>query len=176
MIPWSLPASKSDLRADGVERTHQCGCTGASSVGCPVCAMRAHLEFLRKAFPHQVVGGSFNEDFPLFPTEDGKVCTKEALAATMVAAAVFLDVPTESADGTEYISGHTLRVTGAQGLARLGLDIWAIQLFGRWGVDSVKGYVRLVPHGACGQGRGRRSAIVGAGPVRGRSGGDRHAT
>ena len=40
--------------------------------------------------------------------------------------------------------GHSLRVTGAQGLARLGLDLWAIQLFGRWDTEAVQGYVRLV--------------------------------
>ena len=51
----------------------------------------------------------------------------------------------ESADGSERISGHTLRVTGAQGLARLGLELWAIQLFGRWGSEAVKLYVRLAP-------------------------------
>ena len=68
---------------------------------------------------------------PFFPTRKGGVCTKEAMTETFCAAARTLGVPLESADGSEYISGHTLRVTGAQGLAGLGLDLWAIQLFGR---------------------------------------------
>ena len=36
-----------------------------------------------------------------------------------------------------------MRVTGAQGMARLGLDLWAIQLLGRWGSNAALGYVRL---------------------------------
>ena len=39
-------------------------------------------------------------------------------------------------------SGHSLRVTGAQGLARLGVELWVIQLLGRWGTDTVRTYVR----------------------------------
>ena len=129
-VSWSLPASKSDLRADGVERIHKCACSGPAS-GCPVCAMRNHLAFLRRAFPSHVRGDSFARDFPLFPNEKGEVCAKEAMTETFCAAAKMLGVPLESADGSEFISGHSLRVTGAQGLARIGLNIWAIQLFGR---------------------------------------------
>ena len=44
--------------------------------------------------------------------------------------------------GTLRVTGHSLRPTGAQGLARLGLDVWAIQLIGRWGSAAVLGYVR----------------------------------
>ena len=146
-VSWSLPTSKSDLRADGVERTHVCGCRRQSSLDghvletaalsssscCPTSSMREHLRFLRMAFPDQVEGDSFKPEFPLFPTEEGGVVSKEAMAATIVEAAQFLGVPLESADGSEKISGHTLRVSGAQGLSRLGLDLWAIQLFGRWG-------------------------------------------
>ena len=67
------------------------------------------------------------------------------MPATVVEAARFLGVPEVSADGTETITGHTLRVTGAQGLSRYGLDLWAVQLYGRWGSEAVKAYVRLVP-------------------------------
>ena len=40
------------------------------------------------------------------------------------------------------VSGHYLRVCGAQGLTRRGLDLWAVQLLGRWGSLAVQGYVR----------------------------------
>ena len=53
-----------------------------------------------------------------------------------------LHVPLSTPDGSERVSGHSLRVTGAQGLARLGWDLWAIQLQGRWHSDVVKRYVR----------------------------------
>lgn len=64
------------------------------------------------------------------------------MAATFVAAAGFLNVPASSPDGSERITGHTLRVTGAQGMARAGLDVWAIQLLGRWGSSTVMTYIR----------------------------------
>ena len=69
---------------------------------------------------------------------------KEAVADTIVEAAVKLEWPTESPDRMERVSGHSLRVTGAQGLSRLGVDLWSIQLLGRWGSDAVCGYVRDV--------------------------------
>ena len=64
------------------------------------------------------------------------------MTATVCQAAKFLHVPLSSADGSYRVSGHSLRATGAQGLAKLGLDVWAIQLLGRWGSAAVLGYVR----------------------------------
>ena len=61
---------------------------------------------------------------------------------TIVKAAELLGVPAKDGHGRERISGHTLRVTGAQGLAMAGLELWAIQLLGRWGSQSVTRYVR----------------------------------
>merc|ERR1712051_1097219 len=52
-----------------------------------------------------------------------------------------LGQPLASMDGSSRVSGHTLRVTGAQGLTRLGFPLWAVQLLGRWGSDTVKAYV-----------------------------------
>ena len=66
------------------------------------------------------------------------------MTQTIVKAAQLLEAPTITADGSEIVSGHSLRVSGAQGLARLGLDTWAIQLLGRWGSDRVRGYIREV--------------------------------
>ena len=144
-VSWCLPATKADLKAEGVERTHYCECVGSAAADCPVCAMRAHLEFLAKAFPDELEDGKFSHDFPLFPDANGRPCTKAAMASTFEAAAGFLGLPLKSLDGSEVVSGHSLRVTGAQGLSRLGLDLWAIQLLGRWGSDAVRVYVRAVP-------------------------------
>ena len=144
-VSWCLPASKSDLKAAGIERIHYCECVDVGAAYCPVCAMRAHLEFLAKAFPDEIEDGKFKHDFPLFPDAWGRPCKKDAMASTFEAVARFLGLPTVSLDGSEVISGHSLRVTGAQGLSRLGLDLWAIQLLGRWGSDAVRIYVRAVP-------------------------------
>ena len=61
---------------------------------------------------------------------------------TIIHAAGLLRVPLVSADGSERVTGHSLRSTGAQGLAGRGLDPWAIQLLGRWGSDAVRLYLR----------------------------------
>ena len=82
---------------------------------------------------------------PLFPTADGHVVEKERMEATIIEAARRLGLPASSRDGATKISGHSLRVSGAQGLARLGVDTWAIQLLGRWGSSAVLGYIREVP-------------------------------
>ena len=78
---------------------------------------------------------------PLFPQMNGTACVKTAFVATIAAAAVRLDVPLQSTDGSTRVSGHSLRVAGAQGLSRMGYPLWAIQLLGRWGSEAVKGYV-----------------------------------
>ena len=70
---------------------------------------------------------------------------KDKMAGTICQAAARLHLPLSSPDGSERISGHTLRVTGAQGLARAGVDTWAVQLLGRWGSSAVLGYIRDVP-------------------------------
>ena len=64
------------------------------------------------------------------------------MAETIRQAAVKLKAPREALNGSERVSGHSLRVTGAQGLTRAGLDLWHVQLLGMWGSDTVRDYVR----------------------------------
>ena len=71
--------------------------------------------------------------------------SKEKAVATILWAAQVLGVPEASPDGSERISGHTLRVTGAQGLAVSGWNLWAVQLMGRWGSETIRGYLREAP-------------------------------
>jgi hypothetical protein len=65
------------------------------------------------------------------------------MADTIRAAAARLGVALASPDLTEQVTGHSLRATGAQGLARAGVDEWAIQLLGRWGSKTIRSYTRL---------------------------------
>ena len=58
------------------------------------------------------------------------------------AAAGHLGVALASPDLTEQVTGHSLRATGAQGLARAGVEEWAIQLLGRWGSKAIRLYTR----------------------------------
>ena len=123
-------------------RTLHCCCEVVGLSSCPVHCLWDHLCFLERTFPAKFVGGHPVWDLPLFPTAEGTVASNNSMAKTIVHAAHKLNVPLAAPDGSERVSGHSLRVTGAQGLARLGWDLWAIQLHGRWQSDVVKHYVR----------------------------------
>ena len=138
----TLPASKSDQAAHGVARGHRCRCSALPSrVGCPACCILDQMSFLKRQFPGRWADGRPCWSLPLFPRLDGQAVAKEAFVATIVEAATQLEVPLVDADASSRISGHSLRVTGAQGLTRLGFPLWAVQLLGRWGSDTVKSYV-----------------------------------
>jgi len=139
----TLPASKSDSDAQGVSRSHACLCQeGAPRVDCPVHALWDQLWLLRRSFPARFSGDRPHVDLPLFPDWKGAAVSKQSVVTTLLSAARRLDVPWVSVDGSTRISGHTLRPTGAQGLTRLGLDLWAVQLLGRWGSHAVQQYIR----------------------------------
>ena len=133
-VTWSLPASKSDQRATGTTRSHGCSCQEVPLPTCPAHAAWEQTSRLKAKF------GARYLELPFFPDLRGGVCSKEAVAATLTEAAVKLGVDFENENGK--VTGHTMRVTGAQGLAAGGLDLWAIQLLGRWGSMAVKTYVR----------------------------------
>ncbi|CAK0820375.1 unnamed protein product [Prorocentrum cordatum] len=141
---WLLPASKADPSALGQERTH--GCSGAFANVCPAHALWAQRATLRALFPDRHdEAGMPNLDLPLFPSAQGTAVSKEAVVATIQEAARRLGLPATSADGWPLWSGHSLRAGGAQSLAQAGLDIWIIQLLGRWGSSVVLEYARQAP-------------------------------
>ena len=157
---WHLPTSKSDPDALGMARSLTCNCHEFGSAGCPVHVLWDHLAYLACCFPSRWDKEGPAWDLPLFPRTDGGVVCKAAMVRTIAHAATLLHVPLSAPDGSERVSGHSLRVSGAQGLARLGWDLWAIQLQGRWHSDVVKHYVRdahLSPVGA--------AAHSGSGPT-----------
>ena len=137
-----LPVSKTDQRAEGLARGYRCQCGGDPAPACPVHALWDQLLFLRRQFGHAWASHIPPGDFPLFPDLHGQPCMKSAMVRTIEVAAGHLGVPLELPDGSERISGHSLRASGAQGLDALGHDLWAIQLMGRWGSDAVQAYVR----------------------------------
>jgi len=141
-VTLSLPASKTDSGAQGVARSHACLCTEAPQPGCPVHAAWDQLVILKSRFGARFPGETPAAKLPLFPTLEGLPVTKRSFVETIVFAARLLQVPVVNREGTLRVTGHSLRPTGAQGLARLGLDVWAIQLIGRWGSTAVLGYVR----------------------------------
>ena len=141
-----LPASKTDLRAEGVSRSLLCSCSPSSSPSsCVVHVLLQHVGVLRREFLDRWTAEGPEFDLPLFPTMEGEVVTKHAMAECVREAGRQLGVPVASPDGSERITGHSLRVTGAQGLTLLGWHLWTVQLHGRWGSDVVKRYIRDAP-------------------------------
>ena len=138
-----LPVTKADQQALGVARSHACTCPpDHRRSDCPAHAVAEQMLLLRRAFPSRFGPDGPDLSLPLFPQRSGAPVSKACFAATICAAAVQLGTELRSSDGTERVSGHSLRVTGAQGLASLGVDTYAIQLLGRWGSSTVQHYVR----------------------------------
>ena len=145
-VVWHLPASKNDQAAIGYSRSLICRCSPSiSKAECPVHVLWDHACFLRHRFPASFENDVPIRDFPLFPDESGSVVSKAAMTESIRQAAARLDIPLASPDGSERVSGHSLRVSGAQGLIRLGWHPWAVQLQGRWESDVVKRYIRNSP-------------------------------
>ena len=142
-VAWTLPVSKTDQQALGAIRSHRCLCGRGFDVGsCPAHVAWDHLLSLRVMFPDRFES---DPDLPLFPDVQGNPVTKEAVVRTIEEGARRLGMTLESPDGAEKVGGHSLRVTGAQELARLGYHLWYIQLFGRWGSEVVRKYLREAP-------------------------------
>ena len=145
-VVWHLPASKNDQAAMGYARSLLCRCSqSVSPAECPVHILWDHACFLRHRFPAQFENDVPNWDFHLFPDKSGSVVCKSAMTDTIRQAASRLEIPLAAPDGSERVSGHSLRVSGAQGLIRLGWHPWAVQLHGRWESDVVKRYIRDSP-------------------------------
>jgi hypothetical protein len=87
--------------------------------------------------------GCVPTDWPLFPDSKGNYISKETTAAAVRRVANVLG---ESAcDDTEDIAEHAMRVSGAQLLARSGVELYIIQLYGRWGSSVIERYVQEAP-------------------------------
>ncbi|CAK0856481.1 unnamed protein product, partial [Prorocentrum cordatum] len=127
-----LPVSKSDQSALGKQRAHGCACPAA----CPVLHLRRAAAAAATAGSARAEGARC--DWPLFPTAGGAHPSKAGMvrACTRVVGAAGLEVvPT----------GHSPRVSGAVRMAMSGVEIWEIQLFGRWGSSAILSYIRESP-------------------------------
>ncbi len=134
VVSMFLPASKVDPKGCGVLRRLGCSCKTSPEL-CPVAAASRIIENNDKH------GGSPSDPF-LYTGKEGVAPTK----ATMIACfrAVAGAVGWKESD-CKTILGHTLRCSGAQHFARLGVEYYKIQLFCRWGSDTILKYLRDVP-------------------------------
>ena len=132
-VTWQLPCSKTDQAALGAERAHTCSCTFTSSRLCPYHLMCKHLDTVH------------NEDDYVFYTQAGDKTTKPGWADTFQEVARRLGIPTEHQNGARAFTGHTARVSGARHMASSHIELWRIQLFGRWGSEVFLHYIQDTP-------------------------------
>ena len=135
LVHWRLPSSKTDIQALGAIRTHSCNCEDSRSPNlCPYHAMKRQMEWCIERKYHK-----------LFVDEFGQDTTKQGWALTFEALAHQLGISVTTAAGAKKFTGHTARASGAVYLATTQVELWRIQLFGRWGSDCFKIYVRDAP-------------------------------
>ena len=139
LVSWTLPNSKTDLQALGSTRSHACSCRDAQDPICPACNLIAQVEWVKSSFP-ELEGNA-----PLFPTREGGVPSKQGFADSFQWCASSLSLPTQGPTGVRLFTGHSARASGAQHLAKLNVELWRIQLFGRWGSEAFLRYVREAP-------------------------------
>ena len=133
-ITWSLPCTKADQRALAADRTHSCSCEFTSRSICPYHLMCDQLA----ATP----GGA---EAPLFPSADGSPTTKVGWADTFQHQAQAFGLPLTHPNGARAFTGHSARATGAVHLASTQVELWRIQLFGRWGSEVFLHYIQDAP-------------------------------
>ena len=133
-----LASSKTDPTARGCFREWGCLCGEAGARVCPFHAAWDHVQDLKRRFGQHLAG-----DMPFFPTASGAVPSKENVVRALRIIADLLALPRPSAN-RDY-TGHSFRVTGAQFLAALGIDLAMIQLLARWASDVILRYVREAP-------------------------------
>ena len=139
-VDWILPSSKTDAQALGTARRWECVCGGDRAQACPYHAIVEQLSLLKEVF-----GVNFSENMPLFPNRDGSVADKRQVVAGIECIAALTGQPLVTETGVRRFGGHSLRVSGAQDMARRGVHIAVIQLMARWSSDIVLRYVSEVP-------------------------------
>ena len=119
-----LPIDKTDPQGRGKKRRHLCACP---SLICPVAAVRRLSE-----------AAGDKDDNPLVSRVGGGACRK----SQVVTALRYLVAQVAPEIATTTIKGHSMRVTGAQRMARAGLSEHQIAVYGRWGSAAIRRYVR----------------------------------
>ena len=131
-VAWLLPSSKTDVAALGATRKHACSCEVLSPQLCPYHSV---LRLMGSRGPLE----------PVFVDINGAPPSKAGWADTFQAIARALGIPVCLANGARAFTGHSARATGAQYLAARGVELWRIQIFGRWDSDVILRYVREAP-------------------------------
>ena len=137
-VDMYLRVQKNDPEGTGCTRTHTCTCALTSRTLCPVHVAK----FLHEQASAQCDGQGTG---PFFPSKKGGLITKQGFVKQVHKVCEYLKVPTHAPNGAALITGHVARATGAVFLAQSGVDLWRIQLLGRWGSEAIKLYIKDAP-------------------------------
>lgn len=112
----------------------------ASRHDCPYHAAVEQLDLLEKTF-----GIPLPPKLPLFPQANGRHMDKAAVVEALEATVIAYGGRVRSPTGTRLFGGHSFRVSGAQMLAALGIEVVKIMVLARWAGETVLRYIREAP-------------------------------
>ena len=140
---WTLPVEKRNVSGACITRPHQCCCGKDPQPLCPFHAATRHLHRLHKAFPEHDFP---REELPLFPGKEGQHMSKDQVIGlfrkVIALTGTALTRPGPASGVLQKFSEHVLRVSGAQMMARAQIELYVIQLIGRWGSAAIARYVQ----------------------------------
>lgn len=131
---WKLPNSKTNHLTLGTIRSHCCSCDTTPKSVCPFDALLEQVEMASK-----LLGNSSQW---IFPTSAGEKSSKLGWSKNI---ACFNGIDLNSDNGALRFSGHSTRSSGVQHLVKLGMDLWRVQIFGRWSSNAFLKYIRESP-------------------------------
>ena len=85
------------------------------------------------------------ESLPSFPDETGKAVDKAKVFTLIEHVVTLMGLPIMSDGGKTLYGGHSLRVSGAQWMAKSGVPLPLIQLMARWSSNAIARYVADTP-------------------------------
>ena len=154
-VTWHFPRSKTDTKAEGVSRTHGCCCTSSGEALLPelplrqaphpLCPFHCAIAYCQwwalqtKSTDGPLIPGNLDE-----PVPHAHICKQIAVAVRQVGVDLRSARPCDVHTAT-IAAEHALRVLGAQFMCRMGIDVYMIQLMGRWGSSAILRYIQDAP-------------------------------
>jgi len=150
---WWLPASKTDVMAKSTSLSWGCTCSAEPSSSTEendyslgkACAYHALIRQLELLEDHFGPAHERSPELPLFPDLQGNPVSKEAMVRTIEHFAGSVGEPLVDERGRRRMGGHSFRVAGAKHLARIGVEVFVIQLLARHSTSIILRYVSEVP-------------------------------
>ena len=112
----------------------------ATSSRCPFHAAWSQVQYVQSRFPELDP-----QALPLCPDDDGLPVTEQIMQQTVDHFATRAGAPITNEVGENCRGRHVWRGMGSVLLAELNVDMFRIQLLGRWGSEVVMRHARLDP-------------------------------